>query len=110
MDSTPAKINPLDPLKIPIYRAFWMAGLFSNIGTWMHETGAVWLMTDLEPRPEMVTAVRVAMTLPVFGLVLAAGVWADHFNRRNWLLGTQSFLLVIATVMWMCTTMDWMTP
>ncbi|MFO0941431.1 MAG: MFS transporter [Pirellulales bacterium] len=110
MDSTPARISPLDPLKIPIYRAFWMAGLFSNIGTWMHETGAVWLMTDLEPRPEMVTAVRVAMTLPVFGLVLAAGVWADHFNRRNWLLGTQSFLLVIATVMWVCTTLGWMTP
>ncbi len=110
MDSIPARISPLDPLKIPIYRAFWSAGLFSNIGTWMHETGAVWLMTDLEPRPEMVTAVRVAMTLPVFGLVLAAGVWADHFNRRHWLLGTQSFLLIIATVMWLCTTMGWMTP
>lgn len=109
-DAKPARISPLDPLAIPIYRSFWLAGLFSNIGTWMHETGAVWLMTDLQPQPEMVSAVRVAMTLPVFVLVLAAGVWADHFNRRYWLLGTQSFLLVIALIMWLCTTMGWMNP
>lgn len=106
----PARISPWTPLAVSAYRNFWLAGLFSNIGTWMHETGAVWLMTDLEPRPEMVTAVRFAMTLPVFMLVLAAGVWADHFDRRRWLLGTQSLLLVIALLMWICTAAGWMTP
>jgi predicted MFS family arabinose efflux permease len=106
----PIGINPLAPLTIPIYRNFWLAGLFSNTGTWMHETGAIWLMTDLEPRPEMVSAVRVAMTIPVFCLALAAGVWADHFNRRSWLLGTQSLLLVIALVMWLLTSFGLMTP
>ena len=109
-ESTPASISPLAPLAIPIYRSFWLAGLFSNIGTWMHETGAVWLMTDLQPSPEMVSAVRVAMALPMFAFVLAAGVWADHFDRRHWLMGTQSFLLIIALLMWVCTGMGWMTP
>jgi MFS family permease len=103
-------VNPLAPLAIPIYRKFWIAGLFSNIGTWMHETGAIWLMTDLEPRPEMVSAVRVAMTIPIFCLALAAGVWADHFNRRSWLLGTQSLLLAIALVMCLLTWLGVMTP
>lgn len=103
-------INPLAPLAIPAYRHFWIAGLFSNIGTWMHETGATWLMTDLRPEPEMVAAVRVAMAVPVFCLALPAGVWADRFDRRNWLLVTQSLLLCVGLLMAVLTMMGWMTP
>ncbi len=87
------------PLKIPVYRAFWIAGLVSNLGTWAHETGAVWLMTSLQPHPEMVSAVRTCMTIPLFCLALPAGVWADRFDRRSWLLATQSLLLITAGLM-----------
>ena len=102
--------NPLAPLSIPVYRNFWIAGMFSNIGTWMHETGAVWLMTDLSPQPEWVAAVRVAMTVPIFCLALPAGVWADHFDRRLWLIRTQSLLLTIALLMAALTMLGWMSP
>lgn len=91
--------KPWAPLKIPAYRSFWIAGLISNMGTWMHETGAQWLMTSLEPRPEMVAAVRTCMTVPVFCLALPAGVWADWCDRRTWLIATQLLLLAIATAM-----------
>ncbi len=91
--------GPWAPLAFPMYRAFWVAGLFSNLGTWMHETGAQWHMASLEPSPEMVSAVRTSMTIPVLLLALPAGVWADRFDRRKWLLGTQSLLLVIAVLM-----------
>jgi predicted MFS family arabinose efflux permease len=98
------------PLSIPAYRTFWIAGLFSNMGTWMHETGAQWLMASLEPRPEMVSAVRTAMTIPVFCLALPAGVWADRFNRRTWLLSSQLLLLLIAMLMACLAAMGWLTP
>ncbi len=98
------------PLSIPAFRAFWIAGLFSNMGTWMHETGAQWLMTSLEPSPAMVSAVRTAMTIPVFCLALPAGVWADRFNRRTWLLSSQMLLLGIAAVMAVLAALDWITP
>ncbi len=98
------------PLSIPAYRTFWIAGLFSNMGTWMHETGAQWLMTSLEPSPAMVSAVRTAMTIPVFCLALPAGVWADRFNRRTWLLSSQLLLLVIAAVMAILAALDLITP
>lgn len=98
------------PLSIPAYRAFWIAGLFSNVGTWMHETGAQWLMTSLEPSPAMVSAVRTAMTIPVFCLALPAGVWADRFNRRTWLLSSQLLLLAIAAVMALLAALNWITP
>ena len=87
------------PLAIPLYRSFWVAGLFSNLGTWMHETGAQWLMNELHGSPAMVSGVRTAMALPVFCLALPAGVWADRFDRRTWLLASQSCLLFFAGVM-----------
>lgn len=102
--------KPWAPLAFPMYRTFWIAGLFSNLGTWMHETGAQWMMNSMDPSPEMVSAVRTCMTIPVFCLALPAGVWADRFNRRYWLLGTQSLLLVIACAMAALTYTNLMTP
>ncbi len=98
------------PLAIPAYRSFWIAGLVSNFGTWMHETGAVWLMTSLEPRPEMVAAVRTCMTIPVFCLALPAGVWADRFDRKKWLISTQLVLFCIATSMALLAGMQLISP
>lgn len=98
------------PLAFPLYRMFWIAGLFSNLGTWMHETGAQWHMASLEPSPEMVSAVRFAMALPVFLLALPAGVWADRFDRRKWLLCTQGLLLLIAVVMAVLSVYELMSP
>ncbi|HBE70892.1 MAG TPA: MFS transporter [Planctomycetaceae bacterium] len=107
------QVNPANtwaPLAFPMYRAFWFAGLFSNLGTWMHETGAQWVMASLDPSPEMVSAVRTAMTVPVLLLALPAGVWADQFDRRKWLLSTQAFLLVVATTMALLAWGNLMTP
>ncbi|MFK7736533.1 MAG: MFS transporter [Pirellulaceae bacterium] len=99
-----------EPLRIPAYRSFWIAGLVSNLGTWMHETGAQWQMTSLDPSPEMVSAVRTAMTIPVFCLALPAGVWADWFDKRLWLLSTQMLLFVIATCMALMAGFGLLTP
>ncbi len=76
----------------------------------MHETGAQWLMTSLDPSPEMVAAVRTAMTIPVFCLALPAGVWADQFDRRYWLIASQSLLILIASLMAVLAIFDLITP
>ncbi|MET0246268.1 MAG: MFS transporter, partial [Sphingomonas sp.] len=34
------------PLANPVFRALWIATVVSNIGTWMHDVGAGWLMTS----------------------------------------------------------------
>src|SRR3546814_4579767 len=49
------------------HRAFallWTATLISNVGTWMHDVGAGWLMTTLSPSPAIVALVQAATTLP----------------------------------------------
>jgi hypothetical protein len=54
------------PLRQPVFRALWIVTIFSNIGTWVHDVGAGWLMTSLSPSPLMVSLVQTAGTLPMF--------------------------------------------
>ncbi len=95
-DESAASRSPWAPLRNPIFRAFWIASLVSNFGTWIHEVGAGWLMTSLDPRPEMVAAVRTAMSLPIVFLAIPAGVLADRVDRRHLLIATQ-FVLLLTT-------------
>lgn len=64
----------------------WVATVVSNIGTWMNDVGAGWLMTELAPSPAMVALVQAATTLPVFLFALPAGALADIVDRRRLLL------------------------
>jgi len=84
------------PLRRPLFRGLWIADVASNIGTWMHDSAAAWLMTLLNPSPLMVSLVQAATTLPLFLLALPAGALADIFDRRR--------ILLIAQVWWFVTT------
>ena len=74
----------------------WIASVVSNIGTWMHEVGAGWLMTSLSPTPLMVAMVQAATSAPVFLLALPAGALADIVDRRRYLIAAQLWMLAVA--------------
>src|SRR5262249_51853605 len=61
----------------------------SNIGTWMQNAAAGWLMTGLDSDPFMVSLVQVATSLPMFVFALPAGALADIVDRRLLLIVTQ---------------------
>src|SRR5439155_23523488 len=71
------------PLRRPMFRALWVASLASNLGTWLQNVGAGWLMTGLTPSPLMAALVQAAATPPVFLLALPAGARADVIDRRR---------------------------
>lgn len=100
---TPASSSPWAPLRRPWFRALWIATLVSNIGTWMHEVGAGWLMVTLNPSPAMVSLVQAATALPAFFLALPAGALADIVDRRRYLLATQVWMLACAALLAMLT-------
>ena len=83
------------PLRRRLFRSLWIADVASNIGTWMHDAAAAWLMTLLTPSPLLVSLVQAATTLPLFLLALPAGALADIFDRRR--------ILLIAQVWWFLT-------
>lgn len=73
--------------------------LVSNTGTWMHDIGAGWHMTSLSASPLMVALVQTATTLPMFLLAIPAGALADIFDRRQYLIVTQCWLLAVAATL-----------
>jgi predicted MFS family arabinose efflux permease len=91
--------SPWAPLQVPMFRAFWLASVVSNIGTWVHEVGAGWLMTNLDAAPEMVSAVRIAISVPTILLAIPVGVIADRVDRRRLLIVTQLVLLMTTSAL-----------
>ena len=94
-DSTTTE-QPWAPLTHPLFRALWIASVASNIGTWMQNVGAGWLMTELSVSPLYVALIQTATSLPVFLLGVPAGAAADIFDRRRLLIFTQAFMTVAA--------------
>ena len=87
------------PLRIRVYRSLWIAGLVSNIGTFMHLVAAGWTMTTLSLSPTMVSLVQTMWAVPGFLLALHAGAFADMLDRRQLIIGTQAAALVVAAVL-----------
>src|SRR5437868_9545843 len=87
------------PLRRALFRWLWIASLTSNIGTWMQNVGAAWLMTELSASPLMVALVQAATNFPFFVLAVPAGALADIVDRRRLLLVAQSWMLLVAVAL-----------
>jgi MFS family permease len=102
--------SPWSPLRHGLFRGLWIATIVSNIGTWMHEVGAGWLMTSLASSPSMVALVEAADSLPVMLLALPAGAIADIVDRRRLLIGAQVYFLIVIGALATLTALDMITP
>jgi MFS family permease len=102
----PTRASAWSPLREPLFRTLWIASVASNIGTWMQNVGAAWLMTSLAPSPTMVALVQAATSLPVFLVGLPAGAVADLVDRRRLLLITQGWMLAAAGALGLLTFFD----
>ncbi len=103
-------ISPWHPLRIAIFRNLLIADLVSDIGTFMQTVGAAWLMTSLTSSSLYIALIQTASALPFFLLALPAGSIGDIFDRRKLILGTETWMLIIATVLTVATFTGAMTP
>ena len=84
--------SALGPLRVPIFSILWTATVASNVGSWMHDTAATWLMTSLTTSTLLVALMQTASSLPVLLLSLPAGALADIVDRRRVLIVAQSWM------------------
>jgi MFS family permease len=105
-----ARQSPWAPLSLPTFRALWLANVVSDIGGAMHGVGAGWLMTAMSPSPLIVALVQAATMLPMFLLVMPAGVLGDILDRRKLLIFAQWWSVVSAFLLGVFTLMGWMSP
>ncbi|WP_434990978.1 MFS transporter [Xanthomonas melonis] len=108
--STPTDGGAWTPLREPIFRALWLAILGSNIGTWINDVAASWVMAGQTGSPLMVAAVQAATTLPVVLFALVAGTLADSVDRRRYLLLTQGWMLLVAGALALLAQLQLLTP
>lgn len=109
MEAT-ARPSPFAPFRIRIFALLWVATLVSNVGTWMHDVGAGWLMTTLDPAPLTVALVQAATTLPVFLFALPAGAIADIFDRRVLLIGVNAAMMLLTAALAFLVAAERVTP
>ena len=91
----PTDNSSLSPFRFLTFTVLWAATVVSNIGTWMQNAAASWLMTSLNPDPFTVSLVQVATSLPLFLFALPAGALADIVDRRRLLIGVQVAVTVL---------------
>ncbi|MXI47081.1 MFS transporter [Pseudomonas moraviensis] len=103
MINTDEKASPWSALRYKTFRWLWIASIASNIGTWMHEVGAGWLMTTLSTSPMQIALVQVAGSAPMFLLALPAGAIADIVDKKRYLLIIQIGMAAVAMLLAMLT-------
>jgi MFS family permease len=84
------------PFRHRAFTVLWIATVVSNVGVWMQNAAAGWLMTTLDPDPFVVSMVQFAATFPMFLFALPAGAIADIVDRRRLLVLTQMAAVVLA--------------
>ncbi len=98
------------PLSHPIFRALWIATVFSNVGTLMHGVGAAWLMTSMTTSPLLVGLVPACVLMPAFLVGIWGGVLADLVERRRILIVTQLAMALTALVLGVTTVSGHISP
>src|SRR6476469_5068441 len=100
-DPVPGRAAPSawSPLRNTLFRNLWIATIVSNIGTWMQDVGAGWLMTSLSSSPSLVALVEAADSIPVMLLAMPAGALADIVDRRRLLIVVQVYLMLTVSVL-----------
>ncbi|MGA8515485.1 MAG: MFS transporter [Burkholderiaceae bacterium] len=92
-------LSPLAPFRTPVFRMLWCTWLMANTCMWMSDVAAAWTMTSLTATPIWVALVQTAASLPVFLLGLPSGALADILDRRRFLLLTQVWVALVASLL-----------
>ncbi len=87
-----------------------VADVVSDIGTFMQNVGAAWLMVSLGAGPIYVALTQTAASLPYFLPALPAGSAGDIFDRRKLVLFTESWMMGVALLLAVLTIGGLMSP
>lgn len=102
--------SPWDPFHHAAFAVLWTATVVANIGGWMYNAAAGWLMTTLAPDPVTVSLVQVATSLPMFLFALPAGALADTVDRRRLLIVVEIATTALSTIFAALVWLDAVTP
>ncbi|VWX53676.1 MFS transporter [Novosphingobium sp. 9U] len=98
------------PFRYPVFRAIWIANLFSNLGGTIQSIAAAWMMTELTTSHQLVALVQSSATVPIMLFGVFAGAIADNYDRRQVMLWAQIGMLVFSGVLAVLAYLDILSP
>jgi MFS family permease len=87
------------PLRAPTFRNLLVADVVSDMGAFMQNVGAAWLMVSLHAGPLYVALTQTASALPFFVFALPAGSIGDIVDRRKFILFTEIWMAGVAILL-----------
>src|SRR5215813_3686163 len=98
------------PLRSPTFRNLLTADVVSDVGTFMQNVGAAWLMVSLNAGPMYVALTQTASALPFFVFALPAGAIGDIVDRRKLILYTETWMVAVSLTLLILTISKSMFP
>ncbi len=86
-------------LSYPSFRRMWQASFASNVGSWMQNVVLPIYILDRTGSTTLVGLVAFAQLGPLLFLSIPAGVIADRFDRRKWLIAMQLVQLAFSLLL-----------
>jgi MFS family permease len=105
-----ASPNLWRPLRVAVFRNLLVADVVSDVGAFMQNVGAAWLMVSLGAGPIYVALTQTAGSLPYFLFALPAGSAGDIVDRRKLILFTESWMMGVALILAILTLAGVMSP
>jgi predicted MFS family arabinose efflux permease len=96
MPGRPSARSTFAALKHPNYRLWFIGQLVSLVGTWTQSTAQGYLIFELTKSPAYLGYVGFAAGIPSWLFTLYGGVIADRMSRRNMLVITQTYMMILA--------------
>jgi len=99
--STPHGFKPGTVRAALAYRDFrlvWLGSFTSNVGTWIQNVVLPAYVYTRTGKASLVGLMIFAQLGPLLFLAIPAGVIADRFNRRTWLIAMQSVQMVCSAI------------
>jgi len=106
----PPGTGTFSPFRYPVFRAIWIANLFSNLGGMIQSIAAAWMMTELTTSHQLVALVQSSATVPIMLFGVFAGAIADNYDRRQVMLAAQVGMLVFSAVLALLAYVDVLNP
>ena len=87
------------PLRSRRFLAYWLAGIVSNVGTWLQTVTAGVVIYELTGSAFMVGVLGFANFLPVFVLALPGGYLADRYGPRAVIIVAHAAAFVVGAAL-----------
>ena len=91
--------DTFDSLKIRDYRLLFQGNAVTSVGFWMQQAALGWLVLDLTNSPFYLGLASFARQFPMMVVSPFGGVLADRLDRKQLLVWTQVFQLVLCVVL-----------